>query len=241
MDSSKRLYWFIKLFVRCGGWVALIPLLIGVASTLGSITLGQHAKQLADLGVPATAIVTAKRISKSNPPSSSRQQPSTQYYISLTFTPQKGQKINAEHRVNLDFYNHNAIGQSFSIRYLPDNPEIHELYKGQLEGQSKATQIVGLAFAILGFGACIWFAKTALRALKARENVGIIIEAPVTLRSIWPPVFNKMHYQVGEGATTRTHKTFVRPIWAYRGLKRGSKTRVAITSEGPYWANDLFL
>lgn len=241
MILARRFFWFSQLFIRCGGWVALIPLVIGIASTLGAITLTYNAALLAQHGMPATATVMAKRIAKGNQTTQERQRPADSYYITLRFTPQNAVEISAEHQVRAAFYRILVIGQTFQIRYLPENPDIRELYEGELTGWSSSTQIVGLAFAALGFAVSIWFARTAIRATRARENVGMIIEAYVTHRSLWPPLFNRMQYQVGQGDAANIHKTFIRPIWAYRGLKRGDKTRVAITDQGPYWAKDLFL
>ncbi len=238
----RRLFWFTQLFIRCGGWIALIPLVISLSSTLGAITLASHTAQLAEYGVPATATVISKRIAEgSHAGTQERQRPADTYYITLRFTLQNAAQISAEHQVRAAFHRILEVGQTFHIRYLPENPDIRELYEGELASWSSSTRINDLAFAALGFVAYIWFAKTAIRATRARENVGMIIDAYVTHRSLWPPLFNRMQYQVGQGDTAQTHKTFVRPIWAYRGLKRGDKTRVAITSQGPYWAEDLFL
>ncbi len=228
--------------MRCGGWIALIPLVIGLSSTLGAITLARNDAQLAQYGASTTATVMGKRIAEGSQTSTQeRQRPSDSYYITLRFTPGNAAEINAEHQVRAAFYRILEVGQTFQIRYLPENPDIRELYEGELASWSSSTQINGLVFTALGFAACIWFAKTAIRATRARENVGMIIDAYVTHRSLWPPLFNRMQYQVGQGDAAKIHKTFIRPIWAYRGLKRGDKIRVAITGQGPYWAKDLFL
>lgn len=239
---SRRFFWFTRLFIRCGGWIALIPLIIGLTSTLSAITLTRNAAMLAQHGIPATATVMAKRIAEgSHTGTPERQRPSDSYYITLRFTPDNAAEISVEHQVRAAFYHILDVGRTFQIRYLPDNPDIRELYEGELTSWSGSTQIVGLTFAVFGFAACIWVAKTAIRAMRARENVGVVIETYVTHRSLWPPLFNRMHYRIGNGDAAKIHKTFIHPVWAYRGLKRGDKIRVAITDQGPYWAKDLFL
>lgn len=242
MILAKRFFWFTRLFIRCGGWVALIPLLIGLMSTIGAITLNQNAARLATDGVPATATVVSKRIPEgSHTTTQERQRPSDDHLITIRFAPQNAAEITAEHRTSGPFYRAHDVGQAFTIRYLPDDPDIRELYIGQVASRSTSSQFAGMIFALTGFAASLWFARTAIRATRARENIGMIIETYVTHRPLWPPVFNRMQYQVGTGPTAKFHKTFIRPIWAYGGLKRGEKTRVAITSQGPYWAKDLFL
>lgn len=250
---AKRFFWFTRLFIRCGGWIALFPLLIGLSLTMSAITASKNAALMMNDGVETTATVLTKRYTPSSGDDQrgSQRQPAT-YAISFEYTPKqsrtpiepppiKGPPIKAQKQVSAHYYNSVSVGQQITLRYLPQTPTVYELFHGALKKQSIADQIVGFAFAVIGFGACVWFAVTALKALRARENVGMIIESYVSRRAKWPPFFNRMQYQVGSGNSAKHHKSFIRPFWAYRGLKRGDKTRVAMTNQGPYWANDLFL
>lgn len=243
MILTQRFFWFTRLFIRCGGWIALFPLLVGIALTLSAITADQNATRMADHGLRTTATVLAKH----NTPSSDNglrqsQRSAASYSISFQFTPeQSAQPVKAQERVASSFYKTVTVGQKIALRYLPEDPSAYELFAGALKKQSTTNQIIGFAFSLVGFAACIWFSSTTLRALRARESVGMIIDTYVSRRAYWPPVFNRMQYQVGDAGAAKHHKTFIRPIWAYHGLKRGQKTRVALTGQGPYWADDLFL
>lgn len=252
MSLVKRFFWFARLFIRCGGWVALFPLLIGIFLTISAITANKNAALMINDGIKTTAIVLKKHYTQSSGDDlRGSQQPAT-YAISFEYTPKqsrtpidappiKGPPIKARENVSADYYNSVSVGQQITLRYLRQTPTVYELFHGALKKQSIADQIVGFAFAVIGFGACVWFSGTALRALRARENVRMIVEVYVSRRSNWPPFFSRMQYQVGSDNSIKHHKTFVRPFWAFRGLKRGQEIRIAMTNQGPYWANDLFL
>jgi hypothetical protein len=62
MHSIKRFFWFTRFFIRCGGWAALIPLVLGVSATLESLTLLRQNNALTDHGLPAQAIVLDLRL-----------------------------------------------------------------------------------------------------------------------------------------------------------------------------------
>ncbi|KPU84371.1 hypothetical protein JI58_03995 [Marinosulfonomonas sp. PRT-SC04] len=236
MFLAIRFFWFTRLFLRCSGWIAVLPLLVGAALTISAITLTKNAALISDHGVLATATLLAKP----NTPSHVNhthisQRSAASYSIQFQFTPQNStEPITGKARVTATFYRSVSMEHKFVLRYLPENPFIYELGAGALKKQATIIQIIGLAFSVIGFAACIWFSSSALRALKARESVGMIIDTYVSRRVYWPPIFNRMQYQLGDAAAAKQHKTFIRPIWAYHGLKRGQKIRVALTGQGPY-------
>lgn len=251
MHILHQFYWFTRFFIRSGGWLALIPLSIGIAATLQSATLLLQSRALADHGLTATAQVLDKRvIAPRNTGNSSTDSGTYSYYIDYSFTPAGADApLRTEDDVHRSFYQSVQVGQQFSLRYLPEDPQIQSLYDGNLERWSQSGQAVGLGASVIGFLVIWWFYVPAMRAYRARRSVSgttettDIIETYVTLCTVWPPLFNRMQFQMQDPDTQKAtfHKTFARPFWAYSGLKRGSKIHVVQTSQGPYWRDDLFL
>ncbi len=241
-QSLSRLYYFTRFFIRVGGWLAALILTVGLASTRSSIRTNSNSRKLAAQGKILTAQVTNKRLTEGSSNRPERLKTFSKYYISYQFTTAdlKG-SIQNERRVGISFYNSVQTGETFELTYLPSDPSVHELYENELSGNSSSSLVVGIAFSLFGLACCYWAFTVSKRAMRARYSVEEIIESFVTRRSFWPPLINRMQYQLRRGDQVSFHQTFLRPVWAYGTLKRGGVTRIAMTSEGPYWAKDLFL
>lgn len=241
MILAKRFYWFVRFFLRYGGWLGLMILMLGFWATFLSIRLQDEAEQLAKYAVTTPATVISKRLSEGTGAGVRNNSLKISYYITIRYTPKGSATIEDEDQVRDNIYRAAEIGQTINIRHLPDNPQVREYYAGEKARKQTEIQVGGAGLAIFGLFTCLWFCVPALRATRARENVGITIETYVTLRRRWPPFFNSMEFQVGQGSKAKFHNTVKQLSWAYRGLKRGSKIRVAITPYGPYWVKDLKL
>ncbi len=240
--SLSSLYYFIRFFIRVGGWLAVLILTVGLAGTLSSLRSNSNSRKLAAQGEVLTAQVTGKRLTEGATNKPQRSQTFSKHYVSYQFTTEGSQKnIQNERKVDISFYDSVQTGDTFELTYLPSDPSVHELYENELSRKSSASLIAGTAFSLFGLACCYWAFVVSKRAMRARYSVEEIIESFVTRRALWPPLINRMQYQLRRGEQVSFHLTFLRPTWAYGTLKRGDPTRIAITSEGPYWAKDLFL
>ncbi len=220
----------------------MLPLLIGGAAIISAITMKGELAKLDGQGVEGKAVLVAKRYEEGASNGYQRVKTKGIYYVSYQFTPKgASQEISNERNVNRTFYDSVEVGEEFTLWYLARDVDVHELFEGEFSRQSGSSTVVGTVFFIFGLGLSFWSGSVAKRAIRARESLTEIVETYVTQRPWWPPLFNRMQYQLKNGANTTFHRTFIRPMWAYGSLKRGDKTRVALTGEGPYWAKDLFL
>ncbi|MFK5923947.1 MAG: DUF3592 domain-containing protein [Verrucomicrobiota bacterium] len=241
-SSLSSLYYFIRFFIRVGGWLAVLILTVGLAGILSSIHSNSDSRRLAAQGKVLTAQVTDKRVTEGSTNKPQRLKTSSSYYVSYQFATDDSKKnIQNERKVSISFYNSVQTGDTFELTYLPSDPSVHELYQNELSRKSSSSLVAGSAFSLFGLGCCYWAFTVSKRAMRARYSVEEMIESFVTRRSFWPPLINRMQYQLRRGEQVSFHQTFLRPVWAYGTLKRGDLTRIAMTSEGPYWAKDLFL
>ncbi len=232
---------FIRFFLRVSGWIALIPLLIGISASVSALRLQLDLAALNKNGVETIAQITAMHVTESKNTNSASGNTSSHYSISFTFSTLGGAIQSQEHKISRTYYMSHAIGDTLSIRYLPTNPKVAELYSGELAGKSIGAQVVGGAISLLGILLLVFYGRTALTAMRARAHVTAELEAYVTHRPKWPPLMNRMTYQIGLGKSVPTGKTFIRFTPSFRGLKRTDKTRAVETKYGTYWADDLFL
>ena len=241
MPTNKALQ-FARFFLRVSGWIALIPLGIGILLSISALRLQLDLATLNRDGVEVSARVTEKHVLEGANGYRNSQKSGPAYYVTIEFNTldQRPPQVQ-EHNIARSFYDAHASGDSFALRYLPQNPLIVELYPGQLSSDSLGSQVVGAVVSMLGFLLVFFYGRTAVKAMRARASVTKELEAYVTLRHKWPPLLNRMHFQTGTGASATFHKTFLRFTPAYRSLKRPNKIRAVETEHGIFWAEDLFL
>lgn len=165
-----------RLFMRHFLWVPLIPMSAGlVFSVIAWVTIATE-NRLARDGVETVALITDRAIRNER---DSDGNSVTRHYLSYRFTPTAGETVTARASVSRDSYRAVEVGQSVTVRYLPDDPGTNRL---AVEGSDR---VFGMVFGIIGLlllmasgGALWWLLRGKLSAIRAARH-GEVREAEV--------------------------------------------------------------
>jgi hypothetical protein len=154
-----------RLFVRHWLWVPLILLAAGVLFSWDGLSRIAEANRLAREGVDTVAIVTGREIRTER---GSNGATHTRYYVSYRFNTTSDMMLNTRASVAAATYHAVEIGQSVTVRYLPDNPGTNRLaLEGTGRGSGMVSGLVGLALLMAGGGVGWWLLRGKLSALRA--------------------------------------------------------------------------
>ncbi|MEL7116931.1 MAG: DUF3592 domain-containing protein [Pseudomonadota bacterium] len=145
-DRHEPRSWF-SLFLRLGGWVALILGAVLVVLTLISATQLMIADQLDRDGRFAQAVVVDKRFEVTR---DSDGDETTRYYATFRFKESQAGGQDRERSVDRGFYNDAAEGTEVTVRYLRSDPDTFEYEIGQYRRDGDVVRYIGLAFGIAG-------------------------------------------------------------------------------------------
>ena len=228
----------LSLFIKMNGWIAAIPLLIGVLALYAFLAIGSQARLLTEEGVETDATIIAKRIDfrRSGTGSSTRQKtPVVRFHFSL-----EGKLHYGEKDVPRNFYDSVELTQTTPVRYLPSDPDVHEIVEGAISGNSLAAGIVGAVFALMG-AALAWLVfRAAARALKIRDN-GEEATATVTDKHK-NGLLQKIAFSFPGPEGEQTGESLPRPAKRHTHISVGDEIRVCFDPDNPakvYWRGDV--
>lgn len=155
-----------SLFLRMGGWFALVFLVVFLILTLISQTTLSLAKRFEVEGRQTTASVLDKYYSESR---DSDGDVSIIYYLSLEFVAQSGDQHRVSTSVSSSRYNQTQISSTVPIWYLESEPERIELKRGANQTASTITQIIALIFGLLTLGGVWYSGSRSVAAVRARR------------------------------------------------------------------------
>lgn len=173
MERKRVSFW--RVVGRHYLWLPVIPAVL--ALILGGVgwLLWAEARTMARDGVQAVAVVTDRRILTQTDRDGSR---STRYVVAYRFNPSSDQTVDGDDQVSRALYDQLAVGQSVTVRFLPDDPARNDLEPDGPWLPAFLLALAGVALVVaLGLGRMFGGRKLSiLRAARAGE----VREARVT-------------------------------------------------------------
>jgi len=236
-DRDQPRGWF-NLFIRMGGWVALVLGAVLVVLTLISATQEGIADRLDRDGKFSRALVMDKRFTISTDDEGGE---SYTYYTTFRFKTSVGGGQELERTVHGNFYENTKIGDEHTIRYLRSDPTVFEYELDLYRNNSNIVRWIGLFFGVGGL-LTLWFfgLKTNVALIARRDGekrfaqvtgiaeTNVEINEKAQARLVW----REEDGQVGE--------SFMRDRMELSRLyKLGDKIVVFRLGEKAFWEGDV--
>jgi hypothetical protein len=165
-DRDRPRSW-LSLFIRLGGWAAIVLGCVLVLLTLISATQLMIADRLDREGTFAQAVILSSRVEVTTDSDGDQ---SRSYYATFRFKDARlgGQAL--ERSVSQSFYHRAAEGDELTIRYLRSDPSTFEYEIGQYRQQGNVLRWVGLGIGLAGLFVLWRVGRQANAALIARKR-----------------------------------------------------------------------
>ncbi|NOR62526.1 MAG: hypothetical protein GQ535_08545 [Rhodobacteraceae bacterium] len=230
------------IFIRAGGWIAVLFVWLGLIIAASGVLALQNAKRLAADGVATTAQITKKSAQElSRRTTQGIKRPSgTDYFVEYVLATPDG-PLAGNAKVNRNYFFAVREGGTVALRYLPQSPEIHELYEGALHRSGQATSVVGAGFTGLGLLITLGFGLIARQGARLLGS-GVSVQATVFKKSNFVLITRlRFGFKLPNGRT-ETGKSF----WRFGRVHDGIKPRDLIEvrydsaqSRTSFWLDDL--
>lgn len=229
------------LFMRISGWVALIPLLLGIGIVFVGTLISEDAARLDTEGVDTQATIIAKREYERR--SSNNASTTTYYNLRYHFPLESGGLHYGDRDVSHDFYEEVDVTEQRPLRYLPSDPDLHEIEPGAVGENALYATIFGAVLLLIGAGLLWLFTRNAMR-MKAVRDHGQPTEATIetVMKQTGANGF-KFTFTDGMGASHSGNSILGR-AWRIKDVAEGDVVPIRYNPQNPkraYWARDLGL
>ncbi len=158
----------LRMFLRLSGWIAVIPLVIGLGVVFVSVQASGDAARLEAEGVEAKATVINTETRRRR--SSTGSGYDTVYSVRYHFPIGGGTLHYGRRDVERSFYDRAEPGMQIPVRFVPAEPDIHEIEAGAVSENAFYAGLVGGFFALLGVILLFLFTRRASRAVAVRDR-----------------------------------------------------------------------
>ena len=158
----------LRLFLRFHGWVAVIPLVIGLGIVFVSVQVSGEAARLEAEGVDAKATVIGTDTRRRR--SSSGSGYDTVYSVRYHFPIGGGALHYGRSDVARSFYDRAEPGLQIPVRFVPAEPDIHEIEAGAVSENAFYAGLVGGFFVLLGLILLVLSIRRASHAVAVRDR-----------------------------------------------------------------------
>lgn len=228
--------WF-SLFIRMGGWLAIIAAGVLFVLTLISATQLFLADQLDRQGRFARAVVLEKTIRQSRDADGDTQ---TSYFVTFKFKATGGGR-EVERQVGAAYFDEVETEDEVQIRYLRSDPEVIEHEMGSYRRTGNAFRWVALLFGVAGLFALWRFGGEANRAILTRRDgekrlaqVTAILEANVEVNGRRQA---RLQWREEDG---QTGESLMRDVWKLSRLYKAGDTVVVFRlGDECVWEGDV--
>lgn len=235
-DQTSPKSWF-RLFMRFGGWVAIILGVLLIIMTLVAESRLWMADQLDADGRHARAVVMDKRTEVSIDSDGDR---STEYFMTFRYKTRDG-GMEAEVEVDETFYWDVAKEDEHVIRYLRTSPETIEYKDGYYRRSGIVFRTIGLVLGIAGLAGLWFFGGKASRAIRARrfgeKRLATVTEIAETNVEINEKRQARLVWVEDDGQTGRSLMRDERYLSAR--YKAGDKIVVFRLGDDVHWEGDV--
>lgn len=229
------------LFMRISGWVALIPLALGAAIVFVGTLISEDAARLEADGVDTQATIIAKREYERR--SSNNASTTTYYNLRYHFPLESGGLHYGDRDVSYGFYEDVETGMQRPLRYLPSDPDLHEIEPGAVDENALYATIFGAVLLLIGAGLLWLFTRNAMR-MKAVRDHGQPAQATIDeiMKQTGANGF-KFSFTDRMGAS-HSGSSITGRAWRTKDVAAGDVVPIRYDPQQPkraYWARDLGL
>lgn len=157
---------WMSLFLKMGGWIAIVPGIMLLILTLVSSRLHNEAARFDAEGVIAQAEVLDQRTRVTTDSDGDRR---TTYYLTLSFLA-SGMEVVEETSVSSSIYFSSPVGGRVTLRYLESEPTRFEVPPGSSRSGARWTQVMALILGIVALIALYVAGGWATKAVKTRRH-----------------------------------------------------------------------
>lgn len=218
------------LFMRVSGWLGLIPLALGAAIVFVGSQISENAVRLDAEGLEAVATVIDKR---QYARSSGTGTATTTYYNLRYHFPIGGGALHYGNRdVSRDFYQSVEVGSAIPIRYLPSDPDLHEIEAGAVGNNALYATLFGSVLAVCGL-LLLWLqVRTVTRMATVRDR-GARADATVEAVQLTPGA-NRIAFRYPDSqGVDRTGHSIAGRRWRVRGVEPGDLVPIRYDPQRP--------
>ena len=226
-----------RLFLRMGGWFAVLFFVVSAALTLISHAELMLAERFDAEGVRTEAVVEDRYIRESRDSDGDKQ---ITYYLVLAFQTETGAPVTATETVSRSLYQGAEPRSKIPIRYLRSDPQRIETREGQNRTTSRVFQFAGLVFGVLALAGLWYSGRLAVAAVRARRY-GVRESALVTelKRTRWT-VNNRYRYRlVWREASGRMGESLAYPLDALDDNLVGNEIGIYQGIKRAWWVGDV--
>ena len=227
----------MSLFLRMGGWIAIIfTVILLIVSLIGQSNFST-AKRFEAEGQDALAVVEDKYVREGRDSDGNR---TYTYYFVLEFVTQRREEMSVSTSVGSRLYDRHGVGDELQIRYLASDPDTVEMEEGEYARGAAVLRWVALGLGIVWLGALWVTGRWTVEALRARRYGAVEMAEVVEVMRTNMRVNNRPRYRiVWKDAQGREGRSLLKkahevegwhgrdPIRIYQGLKRS------------WWAGDI--
>ncbi len=236
-DRNRPRGWW-SLFLRLGGWVAMILGLLLVLVTLFSAGVLFLADRLDRTGALAYAVVVDKRTEEIVEDGGADR---AVHYVTFTYKARGGGGRTVETAVAPAYYDSVARGDERPVRYRPDDPGYIEEDVGYYRRVGVRLRWLGLAVGLAGLAALWAFGKRANRAVRVRRDGRRVMADVMGVRDLNVTVNGarqgKLTWREPDG---HTGESLMRPArWLRDTYRPGDRIVVYRLGRHAYWEGDV--
>ena len=229
-----------KMFMRFNGWIALIPVVIGIGFLAISTTVSDSADRLDDEGVEVTGTIIDKQELERRGTNNTI---STDYYVRFHFPLGDGTLHYGRRSVSSGFFDDVEVGMRVPIRFLPDDPDTNEVEPGAMSENAFYFMLLAGLITLAGGAYLFALLRFTRRAVRIRDN-GARTEAVVeTVLKAGAGSSVTFRYTDGNGAE-HSKKSQPGRFRRIEDIQTGDRIRVRYDPDAPkhaFWVRDLGL
>ncbi|MEZ5667248.1 MAG: DUF3592 domain-containing protein [Alphaproteobacteria bacterium] len=232
----------LGLFMRYRGWIAAIPLALGIGIVFVSLTIADDAARLDDEGVAAEATIIGKReVERRTGTNSSNRR--TDYELRYHFPVGGGALHYGTRDVSRDFFDGVAVGDTVPVRYLADDPDLNEIEPGAVNENALYAGIFG---AVLLLGGALFAWLVARKASRAAAAIARGVQTDATVFAVVTASgANHLRFRYADAAGTEHEAmTMLSKRARLADIAEGQTIRVRYDPQHPkrvFWERDLGL
>ena len=149
----------LKLMIAESWWLILRPFVMALVFILLADLLRDDRDRLRSDGIDGTAIVLQHYVDESGTQGTQVKTGPVEYayVIQYRFDPPQTDPITEKREVSRGFHGATSVGQTIRVRYLVDDPDVHEIEFGSNNNNIGAAYILAGIFGLAGLGT-IWLA-----------------------------------------------------------------------------------
>jgi hypothetical protein len=229
-----------RLFMRLSGWSAAVSLALGAAIVFVGSQISENADRLAAEGVDATATIIGKREIERHNANDTR---TTDHLLRYHYPVGNGTLHYEERDVSGGFFDSMEVGQQIPVRFLPADPEMHEIEPGSVGDNAFYATLIGALFLLLGVLLAWLIGRKAQRMVRIRDH-GARADATVEeVVAVSGSRYLKFRFADGQGID-RAGQSLLRRRRKIGDIEAGDQIPVRYDPQVPkraYWERDLDL